>query len=276
MSAQPLAGRVIVVPETREVEVFAGLLERRGARVIRCPMVAIHDAPDPEPVLHWSRKLASNDFDDLVLLTGEGLRRILSCIERREPELRGPFVEALARLRKITRGPKPAKVLREIGLKPDIAAERATTDGVIAALRSQELRGRRVAVQLYGEEPNRTLVQFLTGAGAQVSTVAPYVYADAAEDQAVLALLEQLRAGAADAIAFTSSAQVERLVAVASEQSVRSALGNTLVAAVGPIVADTLSRYGIEPRLMPEDSFFLKPLTAALEEAFGGVSGGDS
>ena len=267
MNSQPLGGRTIAVPEARETDVFAGLLQRRGARVIRCPMVAIQDAPDPAPVLAWSRQLAAGGFEDLVLLTGEGLRRILSSIERHEPPLRPGFVEALFRVRKITRGPKPAKVLRELGMKPDIAAERATTDGVIAALRSHDLRGRRIAVQLYGTEPNRPLVEFLENAGAGVCTVAPYVYADAADEQAVLALLEQLRAGGVDAIAFTSSAQIERLIAVASEEAVQSALGKTLVAAVGPVVAETLRRHGVAPRLMPEESFFLKPLTAALEEA---------
>jgi uroporphyrinogen-III synthase len=269
MTALPLAGRTVAVPESREIEVFAGLLERRGARVVRCPLVAIRDAPDPAPVLDWSRRLAAGALDDLILLTGEGLRRILSCIERHEPALRVQFAEALGRMRKITRGPKPAKVLRELGMKPDVAAEQPTTDGVIASVRGLNLRGRRVGVQLYGTEPNRPLVDFLAGAGAAVSTVAPYVYADAADEQAVRNLIDQLRAGRVDAIAFTSSAQIERLIGVASEEGARLALANTLVAAIGPVVADTLRRHGIEARLMPEESFFLKPLTSALEEALG-------
>ena len=270
MSAQPLAGRTIAVPETREIEVFATLLERRGARVIRCPLVAIRDAPDPVPVLDWSRRMAADALDDLILLTGEGLRRLLSCVELHEPALRPQLIAALGRVRKITRGPKPAKVLRELGLKPEIAAGAPTTDGVIASLRELDLRRRRVGVQLYGTDPNRPLVDFLESAGAVVSTVAPYVYADAADEQAVRDLVDQLRAGGVDAIAFTSSAQIERLIAVASEEATRSALTNTLVAAIGPVVADTLHRHGIDARLMPEDSFFLKPLTSALEEALGG------
>lgn len=270
MIAQPLAGRIIAVPESREIEVFASLLERRGARVIRCPLVAIRDAPDPAPVLDWSRRLAAGELDDLILLTGEGLRRILACVERHEPALKPRFVAALARVRKVTRGPKPAKALRELGMKPEVAAERPTTDGVIGSLRGLDLRRRRVGVQLYGTEPNRPLVDFLGSAGAIVSTVAPYVYAGAADEQAVRRLLGELRAGRVDAIAFTSSAQIERLMAVASEEGARSALANTLVAAVGPVVAHTLRRYGIEPRLMPAESFFLKPLTSALEEALGG------
>lgn len=273
MTTQPLAGRTIAVPESREIEVFATLLERRGARVIRCPLIAIRDAPDPAPVLDWSRRLAAGALDDLILLTGEGLRRILACIERHEPALRPELVAALGRVRKITRGPKPAKVLRELGMKPDIAAEQATTVGVIASVRALDLRGRRVGVQLYGTEPNRPLVDFLQGAGAVVATVSPYVYADAADEQAVRGLLEQLRDGGVDAIAFTSSAQIERLIAIASEEGARAALTNTLVAAIGPVVADKLRRHGIDARLMPAESFFLKPLTSALEEALGQARG---
>ncbi|HVS78246.1 MAG TPA: uroporphyrinogen-III synthase [Steroidobacteraceae bacterium] len=269
MIAQPLAGRTIAVPESREIEVFAALLERRGARVIRCPLVAIRDAPDPAPVLDWSRRLAAGGLDDLILLTGEGLRRILACIERHEPALRARFVAALGSVRKITRGPKPAKVLRELAMKPQISAARPTTDGVIASLRDVDLRRRRVGVQLYGTEPNRPLSDFLESAGAFVDTVAPYVYADAADEQAVRSLIGQLRAGKIDAIAFTSSAQIERLITVASADGARASLANTLVAAVGPVVADALRRHGIEAQLMPAESFFLKPLTSALEEALG-------
>jgi uroporphyrinogen-III synthase len=272
MEHQPLAGRVVAVPETREIDVFAAMLERRGAQVVRCPMVAIRDAPDPAPVLQWSRELAAGLFDDLILLTGEGLRRILSCIDRNDPALKGSFVVALTRLRKITRGPKPARALRELGMKPDIAAERPTTDGVIASLQPFDLKGRRFGVQLYGTEPNRPLVDFLETAGAKVSTVAPYVYADAADNEAILTLLKRILAGEVDAIAFTSTPQVERLFAVAPAESITAALAKTVVAAVGPVVADTLRRHGIQARVMPEESFFLKPLTSVLEEALGAKS----
>jgi uroporphyrinogen-III synthase len=100
-----------------------------------------------------------------------------------------------------------------------------------------------------------------------VSIVAPYVYADAADDRAVLNLIERLAAGEIDAVAFTSTPQVERLFSIAPADSVAEALANTVVAAVGPVVSDTLRKRGIEARVMPEESFFLKPLTSVLEEA---------
>ncbi|HUN27663.1 MAG TPA: uroporphyrinogen-III synthase [Steroidobacteraceae bacterium] len=267
MNDAPLAGRTIAVPETRELDLFAGLLERRGAIVLRCPLVAIRDAPDPAPVLEWIRAFAAGSCDDLILLTGEGLRRLLGCIERHEPQLKEPFVGALARVRTITRGPKPARALKELGLKAQLPAGTPTSAGVIETLRALDLTGRTIGLQLYGSEPNRPLAEFLEQAGARVLPVAPYVYADAADAAAVRALIDRLAAREVDAIAFTSTPQVERLFAVAPAETVRAALARTLVAAVGPIVAGALAARGLAPAIVPEEAFFMKPLTAALEVA---------
>jgi uroporphyrinogen-III synthase len=273
METLPLTGKSIAVPETRELDLFAALLERRGARVLRCPLVAIRDAADPAPVLTFLRRFAEGACDDLILLTGEGLRRLLSCLDRHEAALRPAFLMQLAKARKITRGPKPARALRELGLKPDIAAAVPTTAGIIAELQpiAYSLEGRSVGVQLYGNEPNLPLIEFLQGCGAGVITVAPYSYADSMEDAAVLELLAGIERGSIDAIAFTSTPQVRRLVAVGGEARVAQALRLTHVAAVGPVVAEALRRYGISVQSMPEDSFFLKPMTSAIEAALTGA-----
>ena len=267
MQEQTLAGRTIAVPETRELDVFAAMLERRGASVLRCPLVAILDAPDPAPVLDWIRWFGGGACDDVILLTGEGLRRLLACIEKNQPQLRGDFVAQLARVRKITRGPKPARALRELGLKPDIAAGIPTTAGVIDALRAEQLANRTVGVQLYGTEPNAPLIDFLQAAGARVRTVAPYIYANKVDDSVVSVLLDRMTRGEIDAIAFTSMSQVDRLFAVAPATQVLAALAHTHVAAVGPVVADALAQRTVRAASMPTDSFFMKPLTSALEAA---------
>lgn len=266
---QTLAGRTIAVPESRELDVFAAMLERRGARVVRCPLVTILDAPDPAPVLAWLRSFSAGEMQYLVLLTGEGLRRLLSCIERYAPSLKPDFLLQLARSRKITRGPKPARALRELGLKPDVAAETPTTQGVIAVCAAEDLSGRTIGVQLYGSEPNTPLTDFLSSKGASVRTVAPYVYADESADSAVEQLLHAMAAGDIDVIAFTSSAQVARIFAVGGGELCRSAFAHTTIAAIGPVVAEALARRGVAVQLTPRDSFFLKPLTTAIAEALG-------
>jgi len=272
MISSALQDRLIAVPEARELDLFSALLERRGARVLRAPLVAILDAPDPRPVLQWLRDFSTGGCDELVLLTGEGLRRLMSCLERHEPALRGAFLAALASTRKITRGPKPARALRELGLSADLAAATPTTAGVMAALSGLDLARHRVGVQLYGQEPNLALQNFLRAAGAEVRTVAPYVYADASDDAAVLALLARLATGEVDAIAFTSKAQVSRLFAVAPAAAVREALAATQVAAVGPVVAAELSARGVAVSAQPESTWFMKPLAAELAQLLGGAA----
>jgi len=270
MQEPDLAGYTVAVPETRELDVFVAMLERRGADALRYPLVAIKDAPDPAPVLRWIRWFCEGHCDDLILLTGEGLRRLLACIDQHEPPLRDPFLAQLSAVRTITRGPKPGRVLRTLGLKPDVIADSPTTDGVISTLRREDLTGRVVGVQLYGSEPNQPLQDFLAEAGAETAIVAPYVYADAAEDAQVLELIDRLAGAEINAIAFTSMAQVERLFRVARAHErdavLLSGLSEVAVAAVGPVVADALREQGCQVDAMPGESFFLKPMTGALAE----------
>jgi uroporphyrinogen-III synthase len=261
----PLAGALVALAEARELDLFAGLLERRGARVLRAPLVAILDAADPAPVLAWLRVFAAGGCDDLVLLTGEGLRRLLGCIERHEPSLREPFLSALRRVRRVTRGPKPARALRQLGMAPDLEAAVPTTDGVIRCLAGLALADRRVGVQLYGEEPNAPLVEFLRSRRAVPLCVAPYRYAAASEDASVQALLGRLAGDEVAAIAFTSAAQVRRLFAAGLPAGeVRAALAHAQVAAVGPVVAEEIRRHGVAVDAMPGSSWSMKPLATEL------------
>lgn len=266
MITKPLAGRTIAIPETRELDLFAQMLEQRGAATVRCPLVAILDAPDPAPVIAWLKLLAADRFNDLVLLTGEGLRRLLATAER--TGTKEAVIAALGKIRMITRGPKPARALRDIGLRNDVAAEQPTSDGIIAALAKLDLNGRAVGVQLYGTEPNLKLINFIRQAGATPYPVAPYIYAGKADDGKVIALIKQLALGEIDVIAFTSTQQITRLNDVAKEnqleETLKQGLNRAKVAAVGPIVAETLKSIGARVDMMPEESYFMKPLVNAI------------
>jgi len=268
--AEELSGRRIVVPETRELGQLVRMLEERGAEAVPCPMIAIHDAPDPEPVEAWLRRFADGACDDLVLMTGEGLRRLLGFARRLG--LEPAFLRALNATRKVTRGPKPVRALREIGLAADVPAGEPTTEGVIAALGRHNLSGRRVGVQLYPENANERLLRFLKGAGAEPDPVLPYVYASEADDARVIAVIAEMAAGRIDAIAFTSAPQVRRFrnVARASgrEAELLQGFERIAVAAVGPIVAAELERLGVQVNIMPRDNtFFMKPLVRQLTVA---------
>jgi uroporphyrinogen-III synthase len=276
-AARPLAGRTIALPETRELDRLAQLLEAEGATALRCPLVAILDAPDPRPVEAWLRALAGGELDDLILLTGEGLRRLVALADR--VGIRAEVVAALGRIRKVTRGPKPARALHELGLGPDLPAAVPTSRGVIDALAALDLRGRRVGLQLYGTEPNLPLVTALEGAGAAVRTVAPYVYAPASDGARVGALIGALGSGRVDAIAFTSASQVDRLWEVARQQGaetealLRAGLARVRVAAIGPIVVEALAARGIRIDIVPEKGFVMRRLVNAIAAALSPRAG---
>jgi len=270
-ASKPLAGRVVALPETRELDRLAELLEAEGARAWRCPLVTILDAPDATPVERWLRELVAGRFQDVIFLTGEGVRRLMACAERLQIET--AVVEALRAARKITRGPKPARALKELGLSTDLAASTPTSRGIMDDLRGLDLHGRCVGLQLYGEEPSIELCEFLRAAGAEVVRVAPYVYAPASDGARVIELIGEMAAGRVDAIAFTSAGQIERLFAVSAEQGVDAALERAWpqmrVAAIGPIAAETLRRHGVEPSIVPEKAFVMKRLVMAIVAALG-------
>lgn len=265
-----LAGRRIVVPETRELDLLADMLERHGATAVRCPLVAIRDVADAAPVEAWLERFIAAPPDDLILLTGEGLGRLVAFAERAGMET--AFVAALAKVRKITRGPKPARRLHMLGLKPDLPAPEPTTAGIIAALQDDNLAGRRVAVQLY-PDPNPALLDFLTTAGAKPDPVLCYAYASETEDRLVAEAIDAMADGKIDLIAFTSSAQVKRLrdVAAASgrEAALRAALTRTRIAAVGPVVAEAIAQAGGHVAVAPAPSFHLKPMVNAIVAEIG-------
>jgi uroporphyrinogen-III synthase len=266
-----LAGRAIAVPEARQLDVLANLLENRGAKVLRCPLVGIRDATDQVPVVAWIKRRLRTPSDDLLIFyTGEGVERLMSAARRAGVE--GDFLTALRRTRKLTRGPKPKRALRKLDLVPELEARTPTTDGLIATLKTIEVPNRRVALQLYAADQDMALVDYLRGRGIVPDCVAPYVYASAAEDRRVVDLIEQLAQGKLDAIAFTSKAQVQRLRKLARDQELekelRSGLAATSVAAIGPVVKTELEAAGIRVDAMPTENYSMKPLVTALCDLF--------
>jgi len=172
----------------------------------------------------------------------------------------------------LTRGPKPERVLRELGLQAAHPAAAPTTDGIIATLSTLPLAGRRVGVQLYGEEPNLPLQQALLAQGARLDLVAPYVYADGEADAKVEALIRQLAAGEVQVMAFTAQPQLKRLQEVARRRGLdallETGLRRTTLAAVGPLVKEQLEQAGHAVPIMPERVHFMKPLVLAIQRYF--------
>jgi uroporphyrinogen-III synthase len=270
--ADKLNGYRILILETREEAQFSRLLAEQGADIVQCPMFTIHDAPDPAPVEAWIRRFIDRPFDDLVLMTGEGLRRLMTVVRRLGVETE--FVAAVNKSRKFARGPKPGRALREIGLEPDVTTEKPTSEGIAEMLSRLDLKGHRLGLQLYPEKDHGVLIDAVKAFGAEVDTVSPYVYDSKAAEANIIAAIDEMAAGRVDAIALTSSGQVRRLVEAAKahgrDAQLREALDNTPIASVGPVVSDELKSFGLRTDIYPaNDAFFMKPLIAAMSIALG-------
>ncbi|MFO0964690.1 MAG: uroporphyrinogen-III synthase [Gemmataceae bacterium] len=214
----------------------------------------------------WLRDLCADRFSHVVLLTGEGapLTRIRRARRPRRCDRRP------GRTRLITAGPKPGQAANWAGAipcrpGPDHRRRRRDT---ARACRWPETIG----VQLYVEE-NAPLSAYLASAGATMAAVLPYVYAPAADSERLIELIEGMRLGRVDALVFTSSPQVDRLFEVAGERGLvaplQEGLKKTRVAAVGPIVAETLRRRGAPVDICPEQGFVMKNLVNQLREGLG-------
>jgi uroporphyrinogen-III synthase len=270
--ADRLGGYRILILETREEAQFSRLLTEQGADVLQCPMFTIEDAPDPAPVEAWIRRYIAHPFDDLVLMTGEGLRRMMKVV--RHIGVEQEFVAAVGKSRTFARGPKPGRALREIGLEADITTEKPTSEGVAEMLSRLDLKGHRLGLQLYPEKDHNVLIAAIEACGAEVDTVLPYVYDSKAAETNILSAIDEMDAGRVDAIALTSSGQVRRLMDAAKahgrDAQLRSALAKTPIASVGPVVSDELKSYGLEADIYPaNDAFFMKPLISAMSIALG-------
>ena len=265
-----LEGYRILILETREEAQFSRLLQEQGASVLQCPMFTIRDAPDPAPVEAWIRLFIAKPFDDLVLMTGEGLRRIMTVARRIGADQ--DLIAAIGKAKRYARGPKPVRALRDIGLEANVQTETPTSEGVATMLAQQDLKGHRVGLQLYPDKDHSKLIGAITSQGASVETVLPYVYDGEAADTNIVSAINEMVQRRVDAIALTSSGQVRRLIDVARahncEDKLRDGLAQTPVASVGPVVSDELKAYGVRTDIYPaNDSFFMKPLISAMAVA---------
>jgi uroporphyrinogen-III synthase len=270
--ADRLNGYRILILETREEAQFSRLLAEQGADVVQCPMFTIHDAPDPKPIEAWIRRFIEKPCDDLVLMTGEGLRRLMKVARRMGVEQ--DFIAALRRARKFARGPKPGRALREIGLEPQVTTEKPTSEGIAEMLSRVDLGGHRVGLQLYPDKDHSVLIGAIAAQGAEVDTVAPYVYDAQAADANIVTAIDEMAQGRIDAIALTNLGQVRRLVEVAKvhrcEARLRDGLARTPIASVGPVVSDELKSHGLRTDIYPaNDAYFMKPLISAMAAALG-------
>jgi uroporphyrinogen-III synthase len=253
--SRALTGQRVAVFEARMAGPMAEMIAKHGAIVLAAP--ALREVPlgESREVTAFTERLTNGEFDAVIFETGVGVRYLAQTIETRVP--REVWVAALEKVRVVARGPKPNAALRELGARVDFVVPSPNTWHETLALLDEQLpvAGLRVAVQEYGG-PNPELVEGLERRGASVTRVHVYRWALPEDLEPLRLAIGEIALGRVAIALFTSSQQVEHLLAIAAadgrERELRAALAkHTVVGSIGPTTSETLRAHGLPVDIEP-------------------------
>jgi uroporphyrinogen-III synthase len=251
-------GLQVLVLESRRSREMASLVATYGGHPLVAPSMREVPLESNADAVAFADGLGRGAFDLVVLLTGVGTRTLLAVVEHVRGS-REPFVAALGATRIAARGPKPAAVLREIGLQPWVVApEPNTWRELLAALDAKQaelpLAGLRVAVQEYGAS-NPDLLSGLEARGAHVTRVPVYQWALPEDLGPLRSAVHAVARRDVHVALFTTATQVVHLLKVAAsmdqEDEVREGLTRIVVASIGPTTSEELRQQGIQVDMEP-------------------------
>lgn len=241
--------------ESRRAGDIANLIQKAGGVPLVSPSlreVAIEDNP---AAIDFAHRLVTGGVDIVILLTGVGFRHLLATVERHLDRQR--FLDALADITTICRGPKPVVAMKEVGLTPTHRVpEPNTWRELLATIDAGiPIANQTIALQEYGKS-NSSLVAGLEARGARVINVPVYKW-ELPEDTGPLAdNVQKLAAGEVDVVLFTSAHQAVNLLHMAERlhlsHEVRDALKRTVVASVGPTTTEMLHACEVAVDVEPE------------------------
>jgi uroporphyrinogen III methyltransferase/synthase len=223
LERRPLHGHVVVVTRARaHASGLAVRLRELGAEVLETPAIRVAprsiDVPDPR------------GYALLCFTSPNGVRIFFERLGGDARMLAGAKVAAI--------GAGTAAALRDHGIAADVVPERFVAEGLLDALRGEDLDGRRVLIARAAQARD-VLPDGLRDRGAEVDVVELYD-----------TVAEPLSASQREALAratyatFTSSSTVRFFFAGGG-----AVADGTRVVSIGPVTSGTLREHGIEPHV---------------------------
>jgi uroporphyrinogen-III synthase len=238
----------------RRADEQALLLERAGLRVVIGPAMGTALATEEGPLREVTAGLIARPPDFLIADTGIGIRSWVSAADGWGE--RDALLGALGLARIACRGPKAQGALRSAGLPIWWQAPGEQLAEVRERVLREPLAGRRVAVQLHGED-EPALVGALERAGAEVIEVPVYRWTVPQDRRPALDLITRTCEGGIDALTFTAAPAVHGLFDLARAAGSADALldacnTRVLVACVGPVCGAAATAEGVAQPRWPE------------------------
>jgi len=234
--------------ESRRTVEMERLIERLDGVPLVSPSMREVGIEEDRTSIDFANRLITGQIDVVVFLTGVGTRMLVERVERHVPRRR--FLDALADIKTIARGPKPAAALKELGIEPTWRVPEPNTWRELLTTIDENLPivNLVVAVQEYGM-PNVSLIAGLEARGATVQSVAIYRWELPTDIGPLEENVRRLVAGEVDIALFTSAQQLVHLLRVAEQLALETklvaALRRVVVASIGPTTSEKLREHSI-------------------------------
>jgi uroporphyrinogen-III synthase len=242
--------------ESRRQEEMASLIRRQGGEPTIAPSMRESPLEKHEPVFEFWKGLTAGQIDLIILMTGVGTQAMFDVLTTRIP--REDVIAGMNHCPICIRGPKPAVVLRNWGIRIDHRApEPNTWREVVTNLEADAvpLAGKTIAVQEYGK-PSLELYEALRERGATVTTIPVYRWELPDDLEPLKDAIRRAIAGDFDVLLFTSAQQAHHVLQVANDLGLRdqwlAAANRCVIGSIGPTATETLVELGLKPDIEPE------------------------
>ncbi|MDP6444000.1 MAG: uroporphyrinogen decarboxylase [Pirellulaceae bacterium] len=256
MSSPPtFDGLVVAAFESRRATEMSRLIERHGGVARVSPSLCETPLTDDAGAVDFAHRLITGEVSVAIFLTGVGFNHLLKAVERRVD--RDRYLNALADITTIARGPKPVAAMREVGVQATHRAAEPNTWREILRVIDEEVpvTNQLVALQEYGKS-NPSLIAGLEARGADVLNLRVYHWELPADTTGLQANATALSAGEIDVALFTSAQQLTNLLEISQHlglvDSVRTGLQRAVVASIGPTTSEALRDERISVDVEPD------------------------
>lgn len=240
--------------ESRRADDMMRLIQRNEGVAFVSPSMREVAIDEDRPTIDFANRLITGQVDAIVFLTGVGIRQMIARIERHVDMRR--FLDSLADIKTIVRGPKPLAVLRELKIQPTLQVPAPNTWREVLATLDEHLPvvNMHVAVQEYGVS-NFSLIAGLEARGATVESVAIYRWALPEDVGPLEENIRRIADGEVDIALFTSAQQVDHMLQVAEQlglgEELRDAMRRVVIGSIGPTTSERLASHALAVDFQP-------------------------
>ena len=255
---RPLAGRRIVVTRARaQAGGLAGKIEELGGEVLEFPTIEIQPPASFAALDEAIARIA--DYDWLIFTSVNGVEQFLTRLE-----CSGKSLADFQSKRVVAIGPPTAERLKGAGISSCLVPEQYQAEGVLEALKPEELRAKRVLIPR-AAKAREILPETLRQWGAVVDVVEAYRTVIPTAD--VSRLRSLLQEGTVDMVTFTSSSTAANFVKLFRGEKLSDILHGTAIGCIGPITEATVQELGGKADLVSAE-FTIPGLVRAMVDFF--------